>query len=602
MAGPSILVRVLGDLTGFAKSATDAGSAASSAASKMHTVFSGVLGSLNQTGVLGPFGAALDGIDQALDQIGKHGKDVGLAMIGVGGAMAGIGVGLAALGSKDQAAHQQLQQAVEATGASYDDYSAKVDEAIKHNEHFGQTAVSTQDALRILTQATHDPQKALDLLSTATDVAAAKHEDLGTAATQLGRVYNGNTKLLKEFGITIDKSTGQTKNGQTAMQALAGVVGGQASAAADTFTGKMKALGASVEDRTAEFGQRFGPAITAAGAAVTGLGAVMSIASTALTAMQTAALGTRIELMALATWQRLVTVAQWLWNAAMDANPLMLVVLAVAALVAGIIYLATQTRVFQTMWQAFSAAMVAAFNWVKSVILDVFNWVAHNWPLLLAILTGPIGIAVYVIVNYWNQILNGLAAVWNWIRGTWASVYSILVSPIVSAAGAVVSAWNSVISFFAGLPGAILRAIGDLGGLLYGAGQAVVQGFLNGIGSLAGAVADKIKSVVTAPINAAKSVLGIGSPSTVFAQMGRDTVQGYINGIAQMSGAVQPAIAAAMPAIPSLSSAGGSAAGGGATTVAAGPAVHIENATFTDDADLEMLMRKTAWAVRTGQT
>src|SRR5215472_15584406 len=119
---PSVLVRVFGDLTGLGKSMSDTAQSGVSAASRMHTAFSGMLGTLNQTGVLGPFGDALSGVDQALDSISKHGKDVGTAMMGVGGAMAGIGVGLTALGSKDQAAHQQLQQAVEATGKSYDDY------------------------------------------------------------------------------------------------------------------------------------------------------------------------------------------------------------------------------------------------------------------------------------------------------------------------------------------------------------------------------------------------------------------------------------------------------------------------------------------------
>jgi hypothetical protein len=161
-----------------------------------------MLGALNQTGVLGPFGDALDGIDRALSSVEGHAKQMGPALMGVGGALAGIGIGLAALGSKDQAAHTQLQSAIEATGQSYDDYSARVEEAIKHNEKFGDTAAQTQDALRILTQATGDPTKAFDLLSTATDLAAAKHEDLTKAAGQLGKTYNGNARLLKEFGIT----------------------------------------------------------------------------------------------------------------------------------------------------------------------------------------------------------------------------------------------------------------------------------------------------------------------------------------------------------------------------------------------------------------
>lgn len=58
------------------------------------------------------------------------------------------------------------------------------------------------------------------------------------------------------------------------------------------------------------------------------------------------------------------TTVQILLNTAMFKNPIGLVVLAVAALVAGIVYLATQTTVFQDIW----AGLTEAFNTVKDVI------------------------------------------------------------------------------------------------------------------------------------------------------------------------------------------------------------------------------------------
>src|SRR5215471_14342127 len=176
-AGPSIVVRVLADLTGFGTAFSGAGKAAETGLAKIHGAFSGLLGALNQTGVLGPFGDALQSVDQGLQVMSEHGKTVGTVMVGVGGAMAGLGAGLQALGSKERAAHQQLQQAILNTGQSYDDYAGRIETSIKRMERFGFTADQTDNALRILTQATHDPQKALDLLATAADVAKGKHED-----------------------------------------------------------------------------------------------------------------------------------------------------------------------------------------------------------------------------------------------------------------------------------------------------------------------------------------------------------------------------------------------------------------------------------------
>ena len=127
-------------------------------------------------------------------------------MIGAGGAIAGVGAGLSAIGSKEQASHQQLQAAISATGHDYEEYGKKIEGAIKHQENFGNSANETQDALRILTSATNDPAKALQFWNTTADLAAAKHISLSDAATKVGKAYNGNTRILKEFGIQVAKA------------------------------------------------------------------------------------------------------------------------------------------------------------------------------------------------------------------------------------------------------------------------------------------------------------------------------------------------------------------------------------------------------------
>jgi len=572
MASPSILVRVLGDLQGLAKSFTDAGSQSSSAASKMHDAFSGVLNTLNRTGVLGPFGEALGAIDEGLDQVARHARDIGPAMMGVGAALVGVGVGLQVLGSRDQAAHQQLQAAVEATGKSYEDYAAQVEEAIKTQERFGTAANTTQDALRILTTATNDPAKALDLLNTAANLAAARHESLSQAATDLARAYGGNARIFKLFGIQLQTNADGTKNTTAALDQLSAKLTGQASAAANTFSGHLAAIKAHLEDVAAEFGQKYGPAVTAAGAALTGLGAALEISSAAIEAARAAALGTRIELLALSAASKVTAAATWLLNIALDANPIVLIVLAIAGLIAALVLLATHVTAVRDFF-------IAAWRDILAVVQMVWRWIQQYWPLLLGILLGPIALAAALIYMYWNQILAGLQAVWRWIAGAWGSVYGWIVTPFVNAV-------NAVVSFFAGLPGRILGILAALPGQMFSLGVQIVQGLINGIGSLAGAVTDKIKSVVEAPINAAKGLLGIHSPSSVFAEMGRNTIAGYLQGIDQLAGAVTPAVSAALP----------TAAAAG--PVAAGPAVVINDAHFSTELDIESFMRRAAWAVQ----
>src|SRR5690606_14675495 len=47
---------------------------------------------------------------------------------------------------------------------------------------------------------------------------------------------------------------------------------------------------------------------------------------------------------------------------------------------------------------------ITHFETIKNVVMAVFNWIKDNWPLLLGILTGPIGWAVLLIVNHWDTI------------------------------------------------------------------------------------------------------------------------------------------------------------------------------------------------------
>ena len=91
------------------------------------------------------------------------------------------------------------------------------------------------------------------------------------------------------------------------------------------------------------------------------------------------------------------TAVQWLLNAALSANPIGLVVIAIAALVVGLVIAYKKSETFRKI-------VDAAFNAVWDIAKKLFSWFKANWPLLLAILTGPIGIAVLAIVRHWDTI------------------------------------------------------------------------------------------------------------------------------------------------------------------------------------------------------
>lgn len=95
-------------------------------------------------------------------------------------------------------------------------------------------------------------------------------------------------------------------------------------------------------------------------------------------------------------------------DAAEDANPLGAIITAVTVLAAGFIYLWQNSGTFRDIIKDIGSWIknvgLKAFNDLWNGIQNIWNWVKKNWPLLLAMLTGPIGLAVLAIKDHWNTI------------------------------------------------------------------------------------------------------------------------------------------------------------------------------------------------------
>src|SRR5581483_3985825 len=101
----------------------------------------------------------------------------------------------------------------------------------------------------------------------------------------------------------------------------------------------------------------------------------------------------KVALMASAVAEQAAAAAEWLLNAAMDANPIMLIVIALAALVAAIIYCCNRFAWFRdglkATWKAIESAgqaawhiLETAFRGISSAASAVLDWLKGHWPLL----------------------------------------------------------------------------------------------------------------------------------------------------------------------------------------------------------------------------
>lgn len=183
---------------------------------------------------------------------------------------------------------------------------------------------------------------------------------------------------------------------------------------------------------------------------------------------------------------------QGLLNIVMDANPIMLIVIAIGALVAGIIWVATQTHFFQDVWKIMTDAIGAAWNWLwNSVISPVVNFIVAYFQMLGAI-------ATWLWANAIQPAINGIGAAFNWI---WNNV----IAPIGQwIGGAIQNIGDTVSNVFGAIGGTIRSAFDGVVGFIRGVINQVidvVNGAIGSINGIAGAVKDATGGAIDVHLN-----------------------------------------------------------------------------------------------------
>jgi hypothetical protein len=182
--------------------------------------------------------------------------------------------------------------------------------------------------------------------------------------------------------------------------------------------------------------------------------------------------------------------AQWLINVAMEANPIGLVVAAIAALVAGVIYAYKHFTWFRVAvdaaWKGIKAAAEFVWNWMKTVLWPslqravqqagaVFSWLYNNiikpvwngikayitaqWTIIKAVFNAIKNVVTVVIPGAFNTMRDAIAArfravqsvistVWGGIKVVFNALRNFITSTIPNAfrtgVSAIGAAWSRV--------------------------------------------------------------------------------------------------------------------------------------------------------------
>ncbi|HMA26086.1 MAG: hypothetical protein ACM33U_09080 [Solirubrobacterales bacterium] len=198
---------------------------------------------------------------------------------------------------------------------------------------------------------------------------------------------------------------------------------------------------------------------------------------------------------------KIAAAAQWLFNAAVNANPITLIIGALVALGVALVVAYKKSETFRNIVNGAFDMVKSAAGFMKDVVStaldgirtalstvekvalkvkDAFvtakNWVVSNWPIIATIISGPFAPLVALATNAFG-------------------VRSALVGAFTAVKTFVGGVVGDIVGFFRELPGKLL-------GFATSAGSAIVSGFKSGLSAFGSAVASLIKAPLNALIGA----------------------------------------------------------------------------------------------------
>jgi TP901 family phage tail tape measure protein len=237
-------------------------------------------------------------------------------------------------------------------------------------------------------------------------------------------------------------------------------------------------------------------------------------------------------------------------------------------------------NIISGVWTVISATIGNELNIISNVIALVMNLIQGDW-------SGAWQNVQNIVTGFWNtmQTLAGvwmdalhaivgtgmdaisalIQSAWDGIKSAaqsaWDGIQSLISSALTAIQTTAQSIWDSIKSAaqtawdgiksavsnaLDGIRGVLSDAAGWAGGLGGDIGRAIVDGMVPGVTGAAGRLASAATSVVSGAVGAAKSALGIGSPSKVFRdEVGQWIPAGIAQGILGGAGDISSALARA---------------------------------------------------------
>jgi TP901 family phage tail tape measure protein len=416
--------------------------------------------------------------------------------------------------------------AASAAGISFTDVSAALAAMTNHGFTANRASANLAQALRSMLNPTKSMEGAFKEYGVSSATLNEKLNGPNGLTDAMQYLSQAATKAGKEgtpaFAAALKQLMGTAPGANAALatvganfKATSEAIGQIGGATADAqgnvkgFADVQKTLGQQVDQLKASFdsfmielGQKLIPIITdvvnwmnknhdAVVLIIGAMGTLMGILVAYSVTMKTIAVVT--ALWELAT--KAAAAAQWLLNVAMDANPIGLIVLAIAGLVGAFVLLWTHVQGFRDFWIAVWHDLVqwAKDGWklVQEAFTFFLGFIEKWWPELLAPFTGGISL----IIGHWNDIVGFIKGLGSRIASAAAGMWDSIVSGIEDAYHWVVN-WNmAIINFVLGMPGRVANAVSGIFDSIGNAAESAYNTVVGWIDQIIGAAQNAINKV-----------------------------------------------------------------------------------------------------------
>ena len=283
----------------------------------------------------------------------------------------------------------------------------------------------------------------------------------------------------------------------------------------------------------------------------------------------------RMQYALFSVWSKIAAAGQWVFNTSLYGCPVVWIVAGIMAIIAAVVLLVKYwdevAAWFKKLWDAIVGIFKAAWEAIKKVWSTVTGWFSNLWGGIKAGagkawegIKNTINKAREGVQKAWGSVKSWFSNLWNGVKNAtgkaWQGIKTVFLN--YTPHGLIYKNWDKITGWFSNLWGNVKSGISNawggikdwfsnlqpvewmrgawenvgtffenLGPRFYEWGKNLLQGLWNGITSMVDKIVEGMKNIGRRIANGFKSILGINSPSRLFAEYGLNITQGLVVGL-----------------------------------------------------------------------